>query len=94
MIQGTSVAGLSVLHRPDVLVPALLQLIALESFNLLRTKHYLSKTRSGPFLQAKNVMKIHSVEPHRLSYSQLVGLGLRTATDPLPETQVWLITIY
>ena len=85
---------LGVLHRSDVLVPALLQLIDLESFNSLRTKHYVSKTRSGPFLQAKNVIKIHSVEPHSLSYPQLVGLSLRTATDPLPETQLLLITIY
>jgi hypothetical protein len=94
MIQETSVGGLSVLHRSDVLVPTLLQLIDLESFNSSRTKHYLSKTRSGPFLQAKNVMKIHSLRPHRLSYSQLVGLSLRTATDPLPATQTLLIAIY
>jgi hypothetical protein len=94
MIQGASAGGLSVLHRSDVLVPALLQLIDFESFNSLRTKHYVSKTRSGPFLQAKNVMKIHSGRPHTLSYSQLVGLSLRTATDPLPETQPLLITIH
>jgi len=94
MILGTSVGGLSVLRRSDVLVPALLQLTDLESFDSLPTKHYVSKTRSGPFLQAKNMMKIHSVWPHTLSYSQLVGLSLRTATDPLPETQPLLIIVY
>jgi hypothetical protein len=35
LIQGTSVGGLNILHRPDVMVVALLQVVDLESFNSL-----------------------------------------------------------
>jgi len=56
------------------------------------TLRFENKIRS--LFQSKNVAKIHSLWPHRLSYSQLVGLSLRTATDPLPETQPLLINIY